>query len=162
MSRTWHENGLLAAEVPFVHGRKHGLFRAWDKEGRLASEGRYSEAQEDGRWRHWEEGHLESETEYVGGKLHGYSIDYDEFGTVIQRLEYRDGKPWNGVFVRSADLGWVKLEYQDGRMVRKIIGPWGLHWARRGGVELDERGSRVRTSDGNEKGGCHGPQPAVE
>jgi len=58
--RAFHENGNLASEGSYLHGKEHGPWRDYHENGQLAAEGEYAEGDEVGKWKHWNaEGNLE-------------------------------------------------------------------------------------------------------
>ena len=52
--RAFHENGNLASEGSYVHGKEHGLWRDFHKNGQLAAHGAYEQGIEVGQWKYWD------------------------------------------------------------------------------------------------------------
>jgi len=53
--RAYHENGTLASEGDYMHGKEHGQWRDYHANGQLAAEGQYVDGVEVGVWRYWTE-----------------------------------------------------------------------------------------------------------
>ena len=51
--RTYHRNGRIYQEVPFVKGKIHGLIREWHKNGALAKEVPMKEGVRHGVCKEW-------------------------------------------------------------------------------------------------------------
>ena len=51
--RAYHEDGSLASEGTYEHGREHGLWRDYHPNGQKAAEGHYSHGEEVGTWSYW-------------------------------------------------------------------------------------------------------------
>ncbi|WP_458071760.1 toxin-antitoxin system YwqK family antitoxin [Rhodanobacter sp. BL-MT-08] len=51
--RAFHENGLLASEGNYEHGKEHGIWRDYHANGQLAAEGTYASGEESGTWEYW-------------------------------------------------------------------------------------------------------------
>lgn len=64
--RYWYEGGVLAREVTYDAGVRHGPFREWSPDGRPRTDGAYADGQRDGRWRRWDNtGRLVSDRVYA-------------------------------------------------------------------------------------------------
>jgi antitoxin component YwqK of YwqJK toxin-antitoxin module len=51
--RAYHEDGSLASEGNYEHGREHGRWCDYHPNGQLAAEGDYENGVEAGPWRYW-------------------------------------------------------------------------------------------------------------
>lgn len=49
----YHENGSLASEGSYEHGKEHGMWRDYHLNGQLAAEGEYMHGKKTGFWRFW-------------------------------------------------------------------------------------------------------------
>ena len=117
--KTWHENGQLAAEVPMVDGRAHGVGYGWHKNGELAGENHFKDDQWHGSFRSWDEnGNLISEKFYDMGMPDGVHKIWDSHGSLIEEKMYKNGKPhgahkkWDG----SGNL-LEEIIFEDGQVV---------------------------------------------
>ena len=54
-----HENGTIASEGGYCHGKEVGLWRDFHANGQLASEGHYLDGKEVGLWRYWNSSGIE-------------------------------------------------------------------------------------------------------
>jgi antitoxin component YwqK of YwqJK toxin-antitoxin module len=52
--RAYHEDGTLASEGEYDHGKESGLWRDFHPNGQLAAEGHYDNGVEVGPWRYWD------------------------------------------------------------------------------------------------------------
>jgi antitoxin component YwqK of YwqJK toxin-antitoxin module len=69
IKRTYHGNGQLWSEHPYVDGMLHGMVKWW-----------------------WEDGQLSSEHPYVGGELHGMMKWWDQDGGIGWFYLYNQGE----------------------------------------------------------------------
>src|SRR5690349_18987332 len=93
MVRHWYENGNLKRECPCdEHGLEHGIVRDWDKDGKLLNESEWHHGT--GVSKSWfENGQVESESDYVRGKLSGRMRMWWEDGSLMSTTYYiRDRK----------------------------------------------------------------------
>jgi hypothetical protein len=68
--RFWYENGVLAREVTYDAGVRHGAFREWWENGRAKTDGAYDNGEREGRWRRWDEaGRVASDANYDRGMV---------------------------------------------------------------------------------------------
>jgi antitoxin component YwqK of YwqJK toxin-antitoxin module len=51
--QAYHENGALASEGHYEHGREHGPWTDFYDNGQLAAEGVYNQGTQSGVWRYW-------------------------------------------------------------------------------------------------------------
>ncbi len=59
--RAYHENGLLASEGNYEHGKESGAWRDYHPNGQIAAAGAYANGVESGPWQYWSaNGTLES------------------------------------------------------------------------------------------------------
>ncbi|MFC2087499.1 toxin-antitoxin system YwqK family antitoxin [Bacteroidota bacterium] len=70
--RKYFENGQVMTEVMYNQGKLNGPFNAYFLNGRLEITGFYKKGVRDGTWKH-----------------------YDNYGKLINKIEYRDGQPIN-------------------------------------------------------------------
>jgi antitoxin component YwqK of YwqJK toxin-antitoxin module len=50
----YHQNGNVASEGNYEHGKECGLWRQYHENGQLAAEGCYESGREAGEWRYWD------------------------------------------------------------------------------------------------------------
>jgi antitoxin component YwqK of YwqJK toxin-antitoxin module len=50
---SYHENGSVASEGLYEHGKEHGVWRDYHPNGQLAAEGEYANGTESGVWLYW-------------------------------------------------------------------------------------------------------------
>lgn len=51
--RAYHENGSLASEGTYEHGKESGAWRDYHPNGQLAAAGAYASGVESGAWQYW-------------------------------------------------------------------------------------------------------------
>jgi antitoxin component YwqK of YwqJK toxin-antitoxin module len=51
--RAYHEDGSLASEGNYEHGKEHGMWRDYYPNGQVAAEGSYANGAEVGAWQYW-------------------------------------------------------------------------------------------------------------
>jgi len=81
--REWAPNGVLAVEIPFVNGQRHGLARFWDRSG---------------------EGILREVQGYQHGRRHGPFKRFTPWGQSLDMGTYREGH-LEGFYVRWYPTG---------------------------------------------------------
>ncbi|WP_322095088.1 toxin-antitoxin system YwqK family antitoxin [Paraburkholderia bannensis] len=62
----FHENGVLASEGHYAHGKEEGVWRDFHENGQLAAEGTYLGGEQSGLWRYWSADGAEERTERFG------------------------------------------------------------------------------------------------
>lgn len=89
--RTWHKNGVLASEEPYVNGLLHGICRQWDEAGHLV--GKYRMACGTGIQRAWHDnGQLQIEVSTVRGEFCGRNRIWLRDGTLLSERFYLRGR----------------------------------------------------------------------
>jgi antitoxin component YwqK of YwqJK toxin-antitoxin module len=51
--RAYYEDGALASEGHYEHGKEHGLWRDFHPNGQVAAEGHYEHGAKSGAWKFW-------------------------------------------------------------------------------------------------------------
>jgi antitoxin component YwqK of YwqJK toxin-antitoxin module len=83
IERTYHPNGKLQSERPYVGGVRHGLTKWW-----------------------WSNGQLGSETSYVGGMRHGMEKWWSQSGGIAYYCLYNQGEQVAKFFPRNQTQRW--------------------------------------------------------
>jgi antitoxin component YwqK of YwqJK toxin-antitoxin module len=96
--KSWYPGNLIKAEYRTVNGSFEGLYSCWGENGALLRRGQYKSGKEDGLWAEW-----------------------DSYEHRLTENTYRDGEPWEGSFVRSANSGakLIHLVYKNGKKVEE-------------------------------------------
>lgn len=111
----WYENGQKQAEESYKDGKRDGLNTSWYDNGQKKSEANYNNGKLDRLWTSWyDNGQKRGEVTYKEGKLmtfvswkpdgdkcpdtnifdgNGVTVAYNDKGTEIARLTYKDGEP---------------------------------------------------------------------
>lgn len=91
IARTWHPDGILAAEQHFKNGLLHGRCRQWDESGKLLGE--FVMRHGTGVQREWHDnGQLKIEVSTVGGQFCGRNRIWLRDGTLISERFYLHGR----------------------------------------------------------------------
>ncbi|MCX2678393.1 hypothetical protein OOZ15_00430 [Galbibacter sp. EGI 63066] len=98
--------------IPYVNGKKHGeqigYVQSGDKKEYITSKITYKDGQRNGASYYYDNsGKLSGVDNYKDGKQHGEAIDYNEDGSERNKLVYRDGVAYEGLYVK------VKRGYGD-------------------------------------------------
>ena len=89
-----HLGGRITSIQNWKEGARHGLQRRWHENGKLESISNYNEGKVIGMvYDYYENGVLKITDEYVDGVREGFYTKYDEKGNLIEKIEYRKGKP---------------------------------------------------------------------
>jgi hypothetical protein len=68
----WYDNGQKMEEVPYVDGKRHGLYQKWYDNGQRWAEVTYIKGERHGMYRSWHRNGLKyEEVPWVNGKIHG-------------------------------------------------------------------------------------------
>jgi hypothetical protein len=109
--RTFHENGNLERETPYVNGLKHGVERKFYENENLMEETSYRKGELHGlRKLFHENGGRWVEQSYLEGKPSGLFVQIDETGNLREGIPYINGEI-NGLVCK-----WDK----DGRLIKQI------------------------------------------
>jgi hypothetical protein len=88
----WHDNGQLAAEIPYRNGRREGVSRHWHENGQKSSESPMHDDRLHGVARRWSAAGIKlGEAPYEHGRQHGTARLWDESGTLTRETEYFHG-----------------------------------------------------------------------
>jgi antitoxin component YwqK of YwqJK toxin-antitoxin module len=91
LRKDWHLNGTLAAEIPFENGLQHGVTKAWATDGRLLGE--YVMEHGVGTFKSWyDNGVLSQEIEMRAGEPNGRQRSWDENGEFVGEAYWIKGK----------------------------------------------------------------------
>lgn len=90
----WYDNGHLWMEGSYNQGERQGLWKYYDFEtGKVSYSGFYEMGQKNGLWQHFDDlGLVETEQNYLNGKLHGEYKSFGPDGAVKELREYKDGE----------------------------------------------------------------------
>lgn len=89
--RTWHKNGVLASEEPYLNGLPHGICRQWDEQGQML--GKYKMVHGTGVQRAWHDnGQLQMEVSTVRGEFSGRNRIWLRDGTLLSERFYIHGR----------------------------------------------------------------------
>ncbi|MEW6160053.1 MAG: toxin-antitoxin system YwqK family antitoxin [Verrucomicrobiota bacterium] len=87
LSQSWHANGLLAHEIPMVHGQVEGVARFWNEKGTFL--GSYEIRNGTGIQKIWfPNGKLMGEVPLIDGMMTGRQIAFFEDGTIAAETYY--------------------------------------------------------------------------
>jgi hypothetical protein len=89
--REWHRNGILAKEVPMKGGVRHGTCKQWNDKGELL--GTFEMSRGTGISKQWfPNGQIEFEASIVDEKFTGRMRRWDEDGTLVQETFFQGNK----------------------------------------------------------------------
>ena len=94
-SYEWHKNGVLKSVIPYVEGRKEGIYKAYDEEGRMREQ-----------------------AIYIGGKLNGPSRIYATDKNIIFDLNFANNQLQKGTCLYQEKTPAIK---QGTKEQRKLI-----------------------------------------
>lgn len=124
--REWYDNGQLAHETFYWHGKEHGVSRRWDYEGNLI--GTYTMVHGTGLdlW-YQAAGDLSEERRYVDGLRHGFERWYFNFveeSILSQEGHFKNGEE-HGIFRNWNAKGGMRRGYPqyfvNGKKVSKRV-----------------------------------------
>lgn len=99
----------------FYQGELHGIKREFSLNGNMTLAAKYSNGQLHGEYEEYKFGYPLKKANYVEGNLDGevllYFEDKDNYGTLQQKMEYKNGKK-HGVHQYFNDKEEVVLEYR--------------------------------------------------
>jgi hypothetical protein len=105
LCRNWNDGFGLESEYTYVDGQLNGLYRRWYRNGKLKSEVIYKNNLRDGVYRSWHEyKHGKPNPEiykyivFDNGILNGVYLEKSEYGNLISRDYYKNGKKLNKIF----------------------------------------------------------------
>lgn len=91
VQRTWHLNGQLKSESPYLKGVRHGTFKHWDEKGNLI--GKYNLTKGVGKKMVFDSnGVLRLFESYLNNKLHGLRIERPKQPSALSWGKYEKGK----------------------------------------------------------------------
>lgn len=133
---TWyHENGTVADRESMANGLRHGDRESFHENGQASVKGAYVRGRRVGRWQEWHaSGEPSREEDYHEGKRHGAFRAWHEDGQVAEEGSFVDGVP-SGTWTVYSPRG-RRLEqgaFRDG----KRDGRW-VFWDSEGKVEREE------------------------
>jgi antitoxin component YwqK of YwqJK toxin-antitoxin module len=89
--REWHRNGVLAKEVPMKDGLRHGICKQWNDKGELL--GTFEMNMGTGLSKQWfPNGQIEFEASIVGEKFTGRMRRWDEEAHLVQETFFQGNK----------------------------------------------------------------------
>ncbi len=89
--REWHRNGVLAKEVPMKDGLRHGICKQWNEKGEIL--GTFEMNMGTGISKQWfANGQIEFEASIVGEKFTGRMRRWDEDGSLLQETFFKANK----------------------------------------------------------------------
>jgi hypothetical protein len=89
--REWHRNGVLAKEVPMKDGLRHGICKQWNDKGKLL--GTFEMKMGSGLSKQWfPNGQIEFEASIVDEKFTGRMRRWDENGALLQETFFKANK----------------------------------------------------------------------
>ncbi len=107
---TYHPNGKIAIEAPYVNGKLDGVFRSYYENGKTWQTIGYRNGVEEGySTNYYESGRKQSREFYKDGILDGVSEEWDDRGIVRRKFPYVRGQI-HGKAVFYDDLGAVQEE----------------------------------------------------
>lgn len=130
----WHENGKLKIEAVVLDGiadlsegaQQGWLFdgkcTVWDSEGNLEAEFFYDKGYLEGEALYYfSSGQIEKKIPYIHGRVHGTLAIFDEEGTPLEQIHFKDGKK-DGPSIGSWDRSRSKYQeqYRDGLLINAI------------------------------------------
>tara|TARA_Y100000813_G_C24117062_1_gene330739 strand:- start:45 stop:1016 length:972 start_codon:yes stop_codon:yes gene_type:complete len=117
--KMWFSNGQIKLDFFYKDGKSHGSWKKWDEFGRIETEANFKNGEKhgntkyyihkygpqvekefnykngklDGAQRQWDEnGILKYEINYKNGEVHGLEKSWDNYGELISRERWKDGK----------------------------------------------------------------------
>ena len=88
----YYSNGMLAEEIQFQEGIKHGIYQKWFADGTLSYTSTYLNGLPDGISRSWwSNGNLRSEVRQVKGKLDGLQTQWYKSGAKFKERNMNMG-----------------------------------------------------------------------
>ena len=123
MQRAYWDNGRLKSESRYVDGRLDGPFKTWYENGQLFQDGQYAAGMMDGSWLiFYPNGQLAAKAQYEKGT--GKQTCYNEDGCIIMEVNYADNQK-DGREIHYAFDGSVLqvVEYKQGKKVAEINNP---------------------------------------
>ncbi len=139
ISKKYAKSNVIASMEEYVEGKLHGI-QSYYRNGKIDHEITYTDGVKNGAYTYYcpitdaisridqykDDQMVESITYYIShrtkesqasykdGKLHGFMIKYDKEENVISSMEYKDGLPYNGKYIRMEDQERVEEFYKDG------------------------------------------------
>lgn len=96
-----HLSYLLCLIVLASCGPSDGPYQDHYSNGKVKEEGAYRNGEKSGKWTYyWQSGLKKTDGFYTKGVPRGTWTYYDKRGGVIGKGTYKDGKMWDGTFVR--------------------------------------------------------------
>lgn len=137
--KKYAKSNVIASMGEYVEGKLHGI-QSYYRNGKIDHEITYKDGVKDGAYTYYcpitgaisridqykDDQMVESITYYIShrtkesqasykdGKLHGFMIKYDKEENVISSIEYKDGLPYNGKYIRMEGQERVEEFYKDG------------------------------------------------
>lgn len=116
LALTYHPNGKVAIEAPYIAGKLDGVFKTYFESGKLWKTVGYKNGVEEGFTivLH-ENGKRASREKYSAGVLDGLSEEWDEKGVTRRKIPYKSGRIHGRAQVYD-DLGALKeeMDFVDG------------------------------------------------
>jgi len=98
LSKVYHKNGKLKAEIPIDDDKKrHGVSKQYYESGKLKTEINYNHGTKEKATQYYENGNKQMEFLYKDGKKHGKRNKYWTNGKLHSVLEYHEGDPKIGL-----------------------------------------------------------------
>ena len=91
VTKRWYDNGVLQSEIPVRKSRTHGIVRTWDRIGNLLDESEFVDGTGIGRSFH-DNGVMAGEICMKDSIPHGYQRCWDETGGLTAELFYVSGR----------------------------------------------------------------------
>lgn len=93
LAQSFYSNGILAAEIQMIEGKKNGFFKKYFENGNLSFSSEYVAGKKEGlssTW--WSNGNLRSEARFQNGIPHGIQKQWYKSGRKFKVLNYIKGK----------------------------------------------------------------------
>lgn len=93
VSESYNKKGIVQFRKHYVKGVQEGLWEQFNDKGEKVAECMYREGRRNGQCYDYYEGKLEWKHDYVDGKRHGKTLQYDtRTGKLISSAQYKRGK----------------------------------------------------------------------
>lgn len=94
ITQEYYNNGILAAEIPYLGGKKHGLVNLFHRNGKIMEMQMYNLGTKHGEFKwYFDSGELMAERTYLNGNLDKEGFDYLKNGSISRYRYYNlDGE----------------------------------------------------------------------
>ena len=86
------EDSQLKVDTFFHNGKLNGEIKIFSRNGKTLVDGVYKENNREGTWKFfYQSGDIKTAVSYLNGKKNGKTLIYDKGGTLVEKLDFKDG-----------------------------------------------------------------------